>query len=194
MEIIKTHRGVDLPADPTAKLGMALGDELPKAAGNVGELFFLTKDSTTHVSDGTTWIPISGSTGVAPKVAKVEPDFAWADKLIPHEGEMVYVRRKEGKLYWLKANDMSNPNWVEIAGTSRIATYGGNGNKKPEGPTASDESIEEQELSHIPSGWYQDDTANLYQYVSGTGWKDVSHTKAKSLTKLAEAGSMEYLG
>jgi hypothetical protein len=89
---------------------------------------------------------------------------------------------------------MSNPNWVEIAGTGKITTYGGNGNKKPDGPTASEEGIEEQELSHIPSGWYQDDTANLHQYVSGSGWKDVSHAKAKSLTKLAEAGSMEYLG
>jgi hypothetical protein len=132
--------------------------------------------------------------GVDLPSTKIEPEFSWADKLIPHEGEMVYVRRKEGKLYWLKANDMSNPNWVEIAGTGKITTYGGNGNKKPDGPTASEEGIEEQELSHIPSGWYQDDTANLHQYVSGSGWKDVSHAKAKSLTKLAEAGSMEYLG
>jgi hypothetical protein len=194
METTKAHRGVDLPADPTVKLGMALGDELPKTAGSVGELFFLTRDSSTYVSDGTTWMPIGGSAGVLPKASKVEPDFSWADKLIPHEGEMVYVRRKEGKLYWLKANDMSNPNWVEIAGTSKIATYGGNGNKKPDGPIDSGEIEEEQELSHIPSGWYQDDTAALYNYVSGVGWKDVSNTKAKSLTRLAEAGEMEYLG
>lgn len=194
METIKTHRGVDLPADPTVKLGIALGDELPKTAGSVGELFFLTRDSSTYVSDGTTWMPISSHIGASPKATKVEPDFSWADKLIPNEGEMVYVRRKEGKLYWLKANDMSNPNWVEISGTSKIVTYGGNGNKKPDGPTVSEESIEEQELSHIPSGWYQDDAATLYEYVSGTGWKDASHAKARSLTKMAEAGQMEYLG
>jgi hypothetical protein len=194
MKTLTKHRGTDVPVSPTVELAVASGDELPKAAGNVGELFFLTKDSHTYVSNGSVWVPIRSSAGVSPKTTKTEPDFTWADRLIPHEGEMVYVRRKEGKLYWLKANDMSNPNWVEIAGTSRIVTYGGNGNKKPDGPTASEEIDVEEEVSYIPSGWYQDDTATLYQYVSGAGWKDVSHAKAKSLTKLAEAGSMEYLG
>lgn len=194
METIKKHRGVDLLPEPTVKLAVARGDELPKAAGSVGELFYLTRDSHTYVSNGSIWIPIRSGAGVAPKASTVEPDFAWADKLIPHEGEMVYVRRKEGKLYWLKANDLSNPNWVEIAGTSKIATYGGNGNKKPDGPIDGEELKEEQEISHIPSGWYQDDTATLYNYVSGIGWSDVSNTKAKSLTKMAEAGQMEYLG
>jgi hypothetical protein len=188
----KAHRGLDLASH---------GNEFPTevSVGQVhytgGDVFVYNGDSWESALGGritgvaTTYTPTTttSTVSIAPS-----PVVSWAGPLLPHDNDMLYVRRKEGKLYYLIANDYGGGSkWVEIAGSSTLPVGKAAGKESREAEVTVE--IIEDELPDFDYGWYQDPSANLYQYDSD-GWVGVATTLAKKLNKMTEDGKMEYLG
>lgn len=193
----KPHRGVDI---------ISHGADFPISAA-AGQLHYTSGDvyvydgghwiSTTTMSPSTTSITTGISTTYTPStttttVTKTPAIAVWAKSLLPNDNDMLYIRRKDGKLYYLKANDFGgSSSWVEIEGSSTLAVGKAAGKVAPEAEVSV--TIIEDELPDFEYGWYQDPEAHLFQYNS-EGWVGVTDSVSKKLNKMTEDGKMEYLG
>lgn len=191
----KPHRGIDI---------ISQGADFPTSAA-AGQLHYTSSDvyvydsghwistmspSTTSITTGvsTTYTPSTTTT----TVTKTPAIAVWANPLLPNDNDMLYIRRKDGKLYYLKANDFGgSSSWVEIEGSSTLAVGKAAGKVAPEAEVSV--TIIEDELPDFEYGWYQDPEAHLFQYNS-EGWVGVTDAISKRLNKMTEEGKMEYLG
>lgn len=102
-----------------------------------------------------------------------------------NDGDMIYVRKVNGAMQWLKANVMGvgtkGENWKELSPEIRKSL--GLSTTVDETPLAVVEEIAVQEPEQYENGWYQDAKGNLHQYLDGK-WT----SGAPSIDKL------EYLG
>ena len=48
--------------------------------------------------------------------------------------------------------------------------------------------------TNMPVGWYQDQKAELYYYEGENHWRYVDLETNKKLTKMATAGTLEFIG
>lgn len=185
----KTHRGVDInPLGSTAESGT----EYPSTPV-VGQIFYRTDLSTMSIYDGKGWSGLASSVSPpsTPTPAPIESISSWAADKLLYDNDIVYIRRKNDRLFWADGNKMGGTTWREINGTGVLPT-----GLKQEIIESGEVTAPAEEviLTHIPSGWYQDTSANLFKHEGGGIWMDASNTMAKKLTKSAEAGEMEYLG
>ncbi len=179
----KAHRGTDIESP---RLLINSGNEYPENP-MAGDTFYRTDTSTTAIYDGRNWNEIPTSP-IAPAVDSIA---GWAAGKLPNDNDVIYIRRKNDRLFWCEGNKMRGVTWREINGTGVLPT----GLKKEIVEGGQDNPVVEEVIAtHIPSGWYQDTSANLFKHEGDGVWMDTSNTLAKKLTKSAEAGEMEYLG
>lgn len=192
----KAHRGTDIgPLGTTINLvgtTINFGTEYPSDAV-AGRTFYRTDLSSVFIYDGKTWseIPRGSSSVTTSAPTPVESIASWAADKLPNDNDVIYIRRKNDRLFWTEGNKIGGTSWREINGTGVLPT----GLKQEiveigEAAPPVDEVIK----TYIPSGWYQDISANLFKHEGAGVWVDASNTLAKKLTKSAEAGEMEYLG
>lgn len=184
----KVHRGTDIESP---RMLVNSGTEYP-VAPMVGDVFYRTDLSATAIYDGRNWNELPDGAGpLSPPSPAVESIAGWAASKLPNDNDVIYIRRKDDRLFWCEGNKMGGVSWREINGTGVLPT--GLKQNIIEGEEVSP-PVEEVIATHIPSGWYQDISANLYKHEGDGVWMDASNTLAKKLTKSAEAGEMEYLG
>lgn len=180
----KAHRGTDI--ESSRKL-ISSGTEYPSDPAP-GTIFYRTDLGATAIYDGKNW---NGVPAVSPLKSPFESITEWAASKLPNDNDVIYIRRKNDRLFWCEGNKMGGVTWREINGTGILPT--GLKQEIVEG-SESVPVVEEEIATHIPSGWYQDSSANLFKHEGAGVWADTSNTQAKKLTKSAEAGEMEYLG
>lgn len=185
----REHRGTDIESP---RMLVNSGAEYPDKP-MAGDIFYRTDLSTTAIYTGKDWSALPGSGGLSsdPDPA-VESIAGWAARKLPNDNDVIYIRRKDDRLFWCEGNKMGGVTWQEINGTGVLPT--GLKQSIVEGDSSVSPAIEEATPTYIPAGWYQDSSANLFKHEGAGVWTDTSNTQAKKLTKSAEAGEMEYLG
>jgi hypothetical protein len=149
-------------------------------------MFYRTDLGVTAVYTTGGWKELINSPSSA-----IQSMVGWAASKLPNDNDVIYIRRKNDRLFWIEGNNMGGNSWKEIDGSAVLPT--GLKQQIIEGPDGQS-IVEDVVTTHIPSGWYQDASANLYLHEGLGQWADVSNTQGKKLTALAESGKMEYLG
>jgi hypothetical protein len=121
----------------------------------------------------------------------------WANKIATEDNDLIYLRKKNGIMYVMKAEPHKAGKWEKLNPNAKPVYVDPHGLKLA--PELAPEGVEipvEKKLKpipNIPQGWYQDDKANLY-YYSGTGMWDADMKDWGKLLNKAESGELEYLG
>ena len=160
--------------------------------------------------NGTTWSTPGGpittatstiSTAISPssRVASVK---SWANSIATEDNDMIYLRKKNGILYVMKAEVNATGKWERLDPKDEpviIDVHGKNleqklGNDAKVVDAAIAKQEEEAKIdTGFADGWYQDDGANLYKYLGAGSW-DAPESSWIKLTKSVHAGTLEYIG
>lgn len=153
---------------------------------------------------GTDWtrVPSSAKTMVMPSLMSTEIDTvkSWANKIATEDNDMIYLRKKNGILYVLKAEVHTSGTWSRLDPKDEPVILDGHGKALEEklgnvdAAIVTKEVIEEPKvIPAIPIGWYQDSGANLFKY-NGLGEWDTDARQWEKLLKLADSGNLEFIG
>lgn len=144
---------------------------------------------------------LSGDDEYAPVPSEVDVEIEfvnqWANKIATEDNDMIYLRKKNGIMYVMKAEPHKAGKWEKLDPKATPVYVDPHGLKlapelAPEGVEVPAEK-EMKPIPNIPLGWYQDEKANLY-YYSGTGIWDTDMKDWGKLLNKAESGELEYLG
>lgn len=135
-------------------------------------------------SDEDEYTKLDEITMAVEKAREDEVNRIFEESLV-NDGDMIYVRKVNGAMQWLKANVMGvgtkGENWKELSPETRNSL--GLTKTTSDTPEAVVEEIAIQEPEQFENGWYQDAKGNLHQFANGK-WSE----GAPSVDKL------EYLG
>ena len=183
-----THRGTDI--DTSSGVHLHVGTTTPSAG-------------TMAVYDGTDWFSMDGSK--TPLINPVNAVKKWANEIATEDNDMIYLRKKNGILYVLKAEVHTSGTWSRLDPADEpviIDIHGktleeklGNPDAKIVDATTATEIVEEQRvIPDIQIGWHQDQQANLYYYEGEGHWREVDLKTNKKLTEAVVAGTLEFIG
>lgn len=132
--------------------------------------------------------PVRAHRGVDIKSSRLDAVNEWARETLTEENQMIYLRLKDGIITWIKANDMmADKKWTPLRESdlnAAISLASGDARVKPE--------VEPEPIPLIAIGWYQDSLGNLHKHLGSGEWDSPASTW-KQLTKLADAGTLEYI-
>lgn len=180
----KPHRGADI--EPKRRV-LGAGDTYPSGAV-AGDVFYRTDIGVTTIYDGKNW---NGLPTTTPDPA-VESITGWAAGKLPNDNDVIYIRRKNDRLFWTEGNKMGGTSWREINGTGILPT-----GLKQEIVDIDNVAIPVEVIAtpEIETGWYQDDKGDLYEYKGSGEWNlPRGKTSSKGLAELALTGELEFLG
>jgi hypothetical protein len=187
----RKHRGTDITGAISSSPGthMHVGSSSP----SVGDVGFW---------NGTSWSSLAPS---AASTVDLTTEFvkSWANKIATEDNDMIYLRKKNGILYVMKAEVHTSGKWERLDPKDEpviIDMHGKNLEEKLGNVDAAISAKETKEvveepkvIPEIPIGWYQDDTANLFKY-NGLGEWDTDAKQWEKLLKLADSGTLEFIG
>lgn len=180
----RAHRGTDI--EPSRKV-LGAGTEYPSSP-KTGDVFYRTDLGVATIYDGKHWngLPTSG-----PEVA-VESIAGWAASKLPNDNDVIYIRRKNDRLFWTKGNKVGGTEWREINGTGILPT--GLKQEIIDIDNVVQAPVEEVVIPEIATGWYQDSKGELYQY-KGEGEWDLPNKKVskENAMKMALNDELEFL-
>lgn len=185
------HRGTDI--------GTPLGTHLHVGVPGAATAPALTV-GTLAMWNGSDWVSMDGSSKPFSQVDVVKK---WANSIATADNDMIYIRKKNGILYSMKAEVHTTGTWERLDPKDEPVitdVHGKNLEEKLGNPeakivdaTTAEVKKEEPVIPNIPVGWYQDKVANLYRY-EGVGSWDAPPKEWSKLLNLAESGTLEYIG
>lgn len=186
----RTHRGVDITY--TTSTGSVGSYSTTTRAGSSGK----PSVGTMGIWDGTKWTSTTGEELSNP----VDAVKDWANAIATEDNDMVYLRKKNGILYAMKVVVHGEGKWERLDPRDTPVITDMHGKNLEEKLGNGDAAIvteevvvEEKKLPAIKVGWYQDNVANLYKY-NGDGTWDTDTKQWEKLLKLADSGSLEFIG
>jgi hypothetical protein len=136
--------------------------------------------------------------GIDIEATKIDVINSWANKIAVDDNDMIYLRKKNGIMYVMKAEPHTAGKWEKLDPKAVAVVTDGHGAKlegislEPGGLPADGAPIEPAVIPQINLGWYQDEKAGLYKY-EGEGKWDAPEKEWGKLLKLADAGILEFI-
>lgn len=182
------HRGIDI--------GTSSGTHLHDGSSgpSVGDVGFW---------NGTSWSSLAPTTA---STVDLTTEFvkSWANKIATEDNDMIYLRKKNGILYVMKAEVHTSGTWNRLDPKDEpviIDVHGktleeklGNPDAKIVDATTVEVKPEEPVILNAPIGWYQDEKADLFYYEGEGHWREVDLKTNKKLTEMVLAGTLEFIG